>query len=153
MQLEHPETKLTEKTAQSIKKEIGQQALRDYKDRTTRCHLKCSAVVLYCHLKCRAVVLYCTNTLTKEWLEKQLIELNSFQGVKLRTSPSQSLVKRMKVSHLVPKSTEAEKKKDTMLDLQYQNRVKTNHWMVFRENSNSDGHSCSLILMRTLCKN
>uniref|UniRef100_A0A1B6GFV1 DUF4780 domain-containing protein n=1 Tax=Cuerna arida TaxID=1464854 RepID=A0A1B6GFV1_9HEMI len=126
--VEHPGTKLQEETAMKIRMELGRRALRGQDVRMTSCHFEGGAVVVGC-----------ANAITKEWLEKQFSELNPLGEIHLKLGPAHLLVKMVKVTSFIPRTTGAETKEDAMLGLKSQNGLKTENWSVVGGNSTPEG--------------
>lgn len=127
---DHPQNRLTEEEALKIKRELGRRAMKGKNVRMTSCHLEAGAIVVGC-----------ANSITKEWLENQIQELNPYQGLQLKTGPARSLVKTVTVSTFVPKTNEAENKEEVMEALKNQNELQTEYWSTVGGNSNPNGQS------------
>lgn len=67
------------------------------------------------------------------------MELNPFLGVKLRMSTAMRLVKMVKISTFVPKSTGAKEMKDTLLNIKHKSRLNFDDWTLIRGKSNVGG--------------
>lgn len=128
VRVEHPDMKLTKDEATEIKTELSRRAFRSEGVRMTSCHLEGGAVV----------VGY-VNASTKVWLEKQVEELAPIIRIQLKLGPAHLLLKLVKVSTFVPKTTGAEDKTDVMMGLKHQSGLDTDNRAVVGGKTNSDG--------------